>query len=186
MKNTVLGFYGFNTPRLYSLQPNGKNGITMCQTQNVGKMLRNRTPGGQSVPLRCAGGGLLQPEKPSSGTQNTAFRKSESRKTNHNYGFSLPQKGLCHGKKAARKAQNGHATLHTFAQNRITNDVSTRYSCTRIFNEFPPNQKTFATDAIPNVKMKCNKKGRNGIHVAFCHSRKPCRASRRGRQRPSH
>ena len=80
MKNTVLDFYGFGTPRLYSLQPNGKNGITMCQTQNVGKMLRNRTPGGQSVPLRCAGGGLLQPEKPSSGTQNTAFRKSESRK----------------------------------------------------------------------------------------------------------
>lgn len=114
------------------------------------------------------------------------FGRVKAAKTNLNYGFSLPQKGLCHEKKAARKAQNGHATLHTFAQNRITNDVSTRYSCTRIFNEFPPNQKTFATDAIPNVKMKCNKKGRNGIHVAFCHSRKPCRASRRGRQRPSH
>ena len=186
MKNTVLDFYGFGTPRLYSLQPNGKNGITMCQTQNVGKMLRNRTPGGQSVPLRCAGGGLLQPEKPSSGTQNTAFRKSESRKNQPQLRLFTTTKGLCHEKKAARKAQNGHATLHTFAQNRITNDVSTRFSCTRIFNEFPPNQKTFATDAIPNVKMKCNKKGRNGIHVAFCHSRKPCRASRRGRQRPSH
>ena len=114
------------------------------------------------------------------------FGRVKAAKTNLNYGFSLPQKGLCHGKKAARKAQNGHATLHTFVQKRITHDVSAHYSCTRILNVFPPNQKRFATDGIPNVKTKCNKKGRNGIHVAFCHSRKPCQASRRGRQRPSH